>query len=314
MKKLFILCIAAVTLTAMSANVFAQGTGIAPEIGSSHDYWVNATENEGTITQASGNGNNYRWWVSQNTGDLTVAMTAGTEFSVASGTYAGTGGEDNFTIQLVWNPVSAGNTFYLVVEETDASGCINLKATPIQPVNAFDVIFAAINEADEDADNPERCAPDIALTANGTTITYDYGSDEYIYKITSTGLYSDWTFDYDFVNTLGVATSDIGYSTDGGATYSTGETSSGSKTVTPTSGAATVYFKVSVDNGDTEGTEEEGLSEQNMVLTLTNISDGTNAPANIFKADGVTAFGEEDDIEQTQTVKARPATSGIGYN
>jgi hypothetical protein len=51
-----------------------------------------------------------------------------------------------------------------------------------------------------------------------------------------------------------------------------------------------------------------------MVLTLTNISDGTNAPANIFKADGVTAFGEEDDIEQTQTVKARPATSGIGYN
>lgn len=307
MKKLFIL-LAAFALTAMSAKVFAQGSGVAPQIGSAHDYWVNADDD---TTQTSGIGNNYRWWVSENTADLTDAMAAGTEFTVSGGTYNGTGGANNFTIKLTWNPVSAGNTYYLVVEETDASGCVNLKATAIQPVNAFDVIFAAVDGGGNDTDNPERCAPDIELTASGTTITYDYGSGDYIYKISSTGLYSNWTFDYEFLNTLGDATSDIGYSTDG-SIYSTGEAASGSKTVTPTSGSATIYFRVSVDNGDTSGTEEEGLSAQSMVLTLTNISDGNSAPRKIYKSNGSTVFSG--DVEQTQTVKARPATTNIGYN
>lgn len=307
MKKLFIL-LAAVTLTVMSAKVFAQGTGVAPQIGSAHDYWVNADDE---TEQTSGIGNTYRWWVSNTTTDLKVPMTAGTEFTVLSGIYDGTGGEDNFTIQLVWNPVSAGGTYYLVVEETDSEGCKNLKAVAIQPVNAFDIIFAAIDESDGDANNPSRCAPDIALEAdveNVTTIIYNYGSDEYIYKITSKGLFADWTFNYAFANTLGNAAPTIEYSTDG-ATYASTD-ATGFKTVTPVDGEQTVYFKVFVNNG----TAEEGLNEQSMVLTLTNISDGTNAPANIFKADGITAFGEEEDIEQTQTVKARPATSGIGYN
>ena len=123
MKKLFIL-LAAVTLTAMSAKVFAQGTGVAPQIGSAHDYWVNATENEGVITQTSGDDNYFRWWVSNTTTDLKTPITAGTEFTVISGEYNSSGEDNlnNFTIQLVWNPVSAGNTYYLVVEETDAVG------------------------------------------------------------------------------------------------------------------------------------------------------------------------------------------------
>ena len=308
MKKLFIL-LAVVTLTAMSAKVFAQGgTGVAPQIGSAHDYWVNADDE---TEQASGIGNNYRWWVSDLTTDLKTPMTNAGEFTVLSGTYDGTGGVNNFTIQLVWNPISAGGTYYLVVEETDAEGCKNLKATAIQPVNAFGVIFAAVNEADENADNPSRCAPDIALTADGTTITYDYGSDEYIYKITSTGLYSDWTFNYEFTNSLGDATPTIEYSTDGTSYAATNISGTGISVDPDATGQATVYFRVSVDNGDTSGTAEEGLSGQSMVLTLTQISDGTNAPATILNNNG------DDislDVKQTQTVKARPATTGIGYN
>lgn len=312
MKKLFIL-LGVIALSAMSANVFAQGgTGVAPQIGSTHDYWVNANV-EGTA-QTSGIGNNFKWWVSNNTSDLRDAMAEGTDFTVVSGIYSGDGGEDNFTIQLVWNPVSAGKTYYLVVEETDEEGCKNLKAATIQPVNTFDLIFAAVDELDADADNPKRCAPDIALTADGTNITYNYGSDEYVYKISSTGLYSNWTFDYAFTNTLGNATPTIEYSTDG-FDYSSVSASGSDVSVEPdANGTATVYFKVSINNGTTAGTFEEGLDEQSMMLILTGISDGVNAPANIYKSNGTNKFEEDEDIKQTQTVKARPATSPIGYN
>lgn len=306
MKKLVFL-LTAVIMTALSSNVLAQGTGVAPQIGSPHDYWVNASDES---TQTSGSGSTYTWWVSDNASDLLDQMSAGTEFSVASGTYAGTGGVDNFTIELEWNPVSAGNTYYLVVKENDGS-CDNIKAVAIQPVNAFDVIFATIDGLGSDADSTSRCAPDIAISASGTTITYDYGSDEYIYKISSTGLYSDWEFDYAFTNTLGNATPTIEYSTDG-STYSSVSASDTDVSVTPANGAKTVYFKVSLDNGDTDGTYEEILSGQSMVLTLTNISDGTNSPAHTYMSNGSTEFTGA--VKQTQTVKARPSTGNIGSN
>ena len=43
MKKLVFL-LTAVVVTAFSSSVFAQGTGGAPIVGSSHDYWVNARQ------------------------------------------------------------------------------------------------------------------------------------------------------------------------------------------------------------------------------------------------------------------------------
>jgi hypothetical protein len=49
-----------------------------------------------------------------------------------------------------------------------------------------------------------------------------------------------------------------------------------------------------------------------MALTLTNISDGTNAPSKIYKSNGTDEFAG--DVKQTQTVKARPATSPISSN
>ncbi len=302
MKKLVFL-FATVLLTAISANVFAQGTGTAPEIGSTHQYWVNGTygsPNSGAESSI------YTWWISTSSSDLTTPTTSTSDFTVTGGATYNTAEVGETGIELVWNPASVGNTYYLVIKENDGA-CENIKAVAIQPVNAFDVIFAAVDELDADSDNPDRCAPEIALTATGTAISYNYGSDEYIYKISSDGLYSDWTFDFAFTNTIGSATPTIKYSMDG-STYADEGSVSGSKTVTPTLGAATVYFKVNLDNT----TAEEGLSGQSMILTLTNLSDGSNTPAHIYMSDGTTEF--TGGIEQTQTVNARPATTSIGSN
>ena len=293
-------------LTAFGAQTFAQTSGKAPYAGATHQYWVNGAFGD-TKT-----GSAYTWWVSVDT-DLHAPINQ-TDFTVVTtngGADYNTSGSEN-GIELTWNASAAGKTYYLVVQE-DSASCSNLKVIPIQPVNAFDVIFAAIDGSNSDADDPSRCAPDIALTASGTTITYDYGEGEYIYKITSAGVFSDWTFDFNFTNSLGVATADIGYSTDG-STYSTGESNSGTKNVTPVSGAATVYFKVSVDYGDTDtpATSEEVLSELSMTLELTNISDGSNAPAHIYMSDGTSEF--TGNVEQVQTVNERPKTTGIQTN
>jgi len=307
MKKL-VLLFAAVLFTAISANVFAQdGSGTAPSIGSTHQYYVNGTWG----TPSSGAENTYyTWWISTTPADLTTRTTLTSHFSQSDGAAYDTqtkGDVGGTGIELQWTATAdVSQIYYLVVQETDVDGtaCSNMKAIAIQPANNFDVIFAAVNGAATDADNPERCAPDIAISATGTTIAYNYGSDEYIYKVTSAGLYTDWTFNYAFSNTIGSATPTVEYSTDGSSYTTTSD--SGSKTVTPTTGAATVYFRVSLSNG----TAEEGLTAQSMVLDLTNISDGSNAPAHIYMSDGVTEF--TGDIEQTQTVTARPATTGIG--
>jgi hypothetical protein len=205
MKKL-VLFFAAVLLTAISSNLFAQdGTGIAPSIGSTHQYYVN-----GTFGNPNSGAENtyYRWWISTTPADLTNRTSLTSHFSVTAngatydtqtkGDVGGTGIEIQWTSNANINQI-----YYLVVQEEDVDGtsCSNMKAIAIQPANNFDVIFAAINANNADADDPSRCAPDIALSANGTTITYDYGSDSYIFKINSYGLYSDWTFNYAFTNT-----------------------------------------------------------------------------------------------------------------
>nr|WP_321353680.1 hypothetical protein [uncultured Draconibacterium sp.] len=297
MKKL-VLLIVAVVFTAISTNVFAQSTGTLPYIDATHQYWVNGAFGDD-------NGSTYKWWISTTPADLKTAIADPSGFVTVTGTGAAynTAGEVN-GIEFTWLPSAAGNTYYLVVEENDGT-CTNIKAVAIQPVNSFDVTFAAVGTSG-DTDNPERCAPDIALTASGTTISYDYGIGEYIYKITAVGISSEWAFNFDFTNSLDGASSDIGYSIDG-STYSTGESTSGSKTV---SGSTTVYLKVTVTNGATT----EGTSGQSMALELSNILvGGTTSPANIFMSDGSTLFSGGT-VEQTQTVKARPATSGIQTN
>jgi len=306
MKKLVFL-LATVLLTAISANVFAQGTGSAPVVGSSHDYWVNASSE---TTQTSGDGNTYTWWVSTNTSDLTVQEVAGTDFTVNSGTYGESGAVNNFTIDITWNNSAADNTYYLVVEETDTEGCKNLKAIAVQPVaSAFALQFVALDADGLDADDPNRCAPDITVTASGTTISYDYGSETLAFKLVATDIYSAWNFTGSFNNTLGSATPTLEYQI-GGTAGTWDSYTPGNAVSVPynSTGSEDVYVRVIVANG----TSEEGTSAQTVELTLSNVVGTGNVP--------VTEITDASNAEftsapvQTQTVKARPSTSEIGSN
>jgi hypothetical protein len=302
MKKLVFILVA-VLLTAMSVNVFAQtNTGLLPSVGSNHDYWVNASSE---TTQTSGTGNTYVWWISTDATDLIAQETPGTDFTVTNGTYAGTGGVNNFTIGLTWNPSAVGKTFYLVVEETDGTGCKNVKASAIQPTNNFKLEFVALeSDGTTKGDDLSRCAPAITMSAAGTVISYNYGADNFMFKLTASDIYSAWSFKNVFANVVGTAASTIEYKIGAGAW-----TAIATPITVPANAAGTevVLVRVSLVNGT-----EEGTTAQTMQLTLSEVKDaGDNAVTEITDSTG-------GDITTTpvqkQTVNARPATTSIGFN
>ncbi len=304
MKKL-VLFFATVLLTAISANVFAQNTGTSPSVGSTHDYWVNATDES---NQTSGVGNTYVWWISK-AADLVAVETPGTDFTVGSSSIYGTPGDiNNFTIELKWLHPSAGGTYYLVVEEIDGDGCSNKKAVAIQPHALFDVQFVALeSNGTTIGDNLSRCAPDVALSAVGTTITYEYGSDEYLFKLVATDIHTGWEFANSFSNTVGSATATIHYKIGAAGTWTT-------PLVTPilvpvnAAGTEEVYIRVTLDNTSAE----EGTSAQTMQLTLSDVKNEHGTAVNeITDSTGADITGSP---IQTQGVNARPATSTIGSN
>jgi hypothetical protein len=302
MKKLLLLSIFAF-FALVNANVFGQNTGDQPSIGSLHSYWVNGTS---ASAQTSGVGNNYTWWISKTAATLLSPLTAGTEFTVTAGAY-NTSTLNQHSIGLKWNPVAVGTTFYLVVKELGVDGCSNIKAYPIQPKNDFKLLYTVLDGLNVEGDNLSRCAPEVTLSAVGTTIAYDYGSDNFIFKLKATGLYTDWSFDQVFANVLGTATPVTQYKVGAAGAW----TPISSNIVVPANalGQEEVFIRVAVDNGTISGGGEEGKTGQSMKLTLSNVKDaGGNAVVEIKNLAGTAV------TEQTQTVKARPNTSGISFN
>ena len=306
MKKLLFLSIIAL-FTVASANVFGQNTGSDPAVGSKHQYWVNGTFTTPTPAGAS---STYTWWISTTPVDLMTKVTSSTEFTATSGYNTGAVGKNG--IELTWNSASAGKTYYLVVQEDGVAPlCTNIKAYPIQPKNNFQLVFAALDaDGTTPGDNLHRCAPAIALTASGTSITYNYGSDNYLFKLTATGLYTGGSLDYAFAATLNGATATYEYSTDGGATYTTKASTEVALSI-PASATGTkdVFIRVHLVNGTTN----VGTAVQTMKLTLSNVKDaGSNAVTKIYSSNGTTDITATP--EQIQTVNARPATTGISSN
>jgi hypothetical protein len=307
MKKLLFLSIIALFVMT-SANVLGQNTGNLPSIGSKHQYWVNGTYG---VPNTAGATSTYTWWISTSAANLLTPVATPTEFTPTAGYNAGAVGQNG--IEIKWNPSSAGKTYYLVVQETGVAPlCTNIKAYAIQPVNNFELVFAALNaDGTTPGDNLDRCAPSIAVTAAGTAITYNYGSDNYLYKLTATGLYTDWSFVNAFANSLGNAAAVTEYQIGGTAGAWTTITT---PITVPANVAGTevVYIRVALNNGTTAGTFEEGLVARTMKLTLSNVKDaGDNAVTKILNSAAANITSAP---EQTQTVKARPTTSGISSN
>jgi len=309
MKKLLFLSIFAF-FALINASVFGQNTGDKPSIGSKHQYWVNGTYGSPT----TGTNSKYTWWISTDGTNLLNPVASPTEFTPTSH-YNVSGGETGINgIEITWNPSSVGKTYYLVVKEDGASPlCTNIKAYAIQPANNFELVFAMLSGTATNTttgDNLDRCAPDISVSASGTTITYNYGSDSYLFKLTAKGLYTTWTFDYNFANTLGSATATYEYSTDGGSTFNTANaTGTGVSIPASTTGTKDVFIRVNLNNSTTN----EGTTAQTMKLTLLNVKDaGANGVSKIYSSNGTTDITSAP--EQTQTVKARPATTGISSN
>jgi hypothetical protein len=312
MKK-FALLLVAVFLTAISSSVFAKGTGTAPSIGSTHQYWVNGDFG----SPSTGTTSKYTWWISTNADNLLERTTNDAHFTVITangGAAYNTEAEGKNGIEIKWNPsASTESYYYLVVQEVGTDPiCTNMKAIAIRPTNNFSLLFEAIASDGTATDNPSRCPADILLTASGAEIIYNYNSDNFMFKLTSSNLYSGWSLIGTIAETL---------NTDVTVEYKIGETSSfetwtdqPNLTVPAnSSGTEVVYFRVNVNNGKTGDTAiEENTSEKTITLTLSNVKDeGNNLVTEIKNHNG-------DNIKatpvQTQTVKARPATSPISSN
>lgn len=306
MKKL-ILFFAAVFITAISANVFAQGTGILPSVGSTHEYYVNSTD--GTSQDLGDVNNTFVWWVSTNPADLTDQETPGTDFNVIRGDYGGVGSVNNYIIELEWLVASAEDTFYVVVQEFDTDGnqCSNTKAIAVVPQNDFQVQFVAL-EADGSTigDSLSRCAPDVALTASGLDITYDYGVDTVQFKLSASGIYEDWSF----LPLITISSTNISSNSEWKVGAGAWGVFPGDIPANPT-GSEDVYLRVSLDYGDSGGTFEEVTTEQTISLQISAVQSNSNVPATVVDSKDVEF---PTDKTQLHTIQARPATTGISFN
>ncbi len=233
MKKLVFL-FAAVLLTAMSVNVFAQSTGTAPAPGAKHSY---------SITPGNA-GNTLLWKVTK--GDLTTS--AGTDAVISSAATAIT--------DITWAPtVAVGNWYYVHILETDGTGCSNEKVLPVQiTASPFYLTLAAAN-----ATQRYDSAVVVSL-ANSSTPNYDHGNTTIVFTVTPTGLsssYSGYSFDLSLAVPSGF-TSTPAFSANASIT---------SGTVTVTDNAA-VTITYTVDNTNVY-TNASAANAQNYTATAT---------------------------------------------
>ncbi len=170
MKKL-VLLFAAVVLTAINANVFAQSTGTAPAPGAKHSY---------SITPGNA-GNTLLWTVTK--GNLTVS--AGTDAEISSNATA--------TTDITWaTGLTLGDWYYVHIVET-GGGCSNEKVLPVQiTASPFFLTLTAANATD--------CYDNAVVVslADASTPNYDHGNTTIEFTVSPTGLsgsYSGYAFD-----------------------------------------------------------------------------------------------------------------------
>ncbi len=210
MKKL-VLIFAAVLLTAISSNLFAQNTGETPTPGSTWAYSV------------TDNSNTYTWSVTK--GDLST--DAGAD-AVLSGT---TGA----AITITWaSSVAVGDWYYVHVIENDGS-CTNHKVLPVQITESQFYLSIASNQTTTACyDN------DVVVTLNGNTPKYNHGTATVSYVVTPTGLGTATGYTFDIAD---VFTPTAGLSSVPTVTSGNGSVTAGTVTVNDAN-AVTLQFVI----------------------------------------------------------------------
>jgi hypothetical protein len=171
MKKFFIL-FAAVLLTAMSVNVFAQSTGTTPAPGATHSYFITPGNAANEIT----------WTVLKSD----FSTPAGSDVAIDDATAA--------TTDITWaSGLTVGAWYYVQVIETDGDGCSNTKVLPVQITQSdFTLTLAAAN--------PTACydgAVSVSIVSNAPV--YDHGNSTLVFTVTpgaslATSSYTGYTF------------------------------------------------------------------------------------------------------------------------
>lgn len=168
MKKL-VLFFAAVLLTAISANVFAQSTGTAPAPGATHSYFITPGDA----------GNDIQWTVFES--DFS---TVATDATIAT--------DDAATTNITWAPtVNVGDWYYVQVTETDGT-CSNTKVLPVQITESNFTLTLAATEATACYDN----AVSVSIVSNAPQ--YTHGTATMEFTVTPAGMsasYSGYEFD-----------------------------------------------------------------------------------------------------------------------
>jgi hypothetical protein len=273
MKKLVFL-FAAVLLTAISENTFAQSTGTTPAPGATHSYFV--TDNPNTSVE---------WVVTK--GTLTDTTDAVTIVSASAD-----------TTDIVWaDSVSVGDWYYVHVTETDdATGCTNNKILPVQ-ITASPFYLTLLASADDQCYSGAVTAS-IDLS-DPTIIKYDHGNAIIEFTVTPTGLsnaYSGYSFDLDIAYGSYTGLSEtVDFSSNGAI--------SGTKVTVTDNLPVTITYTVDNTTLFTNVTDPDG-DAADFIATATisggkatnGVSDNTNG-----------TYTDDTNV-------ARPHTSGIGTN
>jgi hypothetical protein len=273
MKKLFII-LAAVTLTAMSANVFAQSTGTTPAPGATHSYFITPGDAGNTIT----------WSVTK--GDLTT--DAGTDVTISNASAA--------TTDITWaEGLSTDAWYYVHVLEIDANDCSNEKVLPVQiTASPFYLTLAAANA--------EQCYDGaVSISIDGSDpslINYDHGTATIEFTVTPTGLSSSYD-GYSFDLSLTVPT---GYNAIPAFSANASIEAGGTVTVTDNNAVIITY---TVDNTNVYNNTTDPDGDAADFVATANISNGV-------AVNGVSDSTEG--TYEDETSVSRPHTSGIGTN
>ncbi|RZT93146.1 hypothetical protein EV201_2298 [Ancylomarina subtilis] len=282
MKKIRNLCIAIIALVGLSSAAVAQN-GETPYLGSTHSYTVDDHA-----------GSTYAWSVTtdfQGTADASGVVT----FSATTGN----------SINITWDSPAIGTTYFVHVVETNGEGCSNHKVLAVNPVNGFVLQLASVNDSDAvlTGADLQQCAPDASVTAYdpGTgNFTYAYGTNTFFYKITASGIGNNgWSPQFTLGTTDGAATYVATWGTTSAGTGNTVANLDGTTVndIDVAGGNVSIWIKVVVTNA-------EGVTANPIVVTLL---DGANTSEDEYGNDVTSVTGSA----ATQTVKARPNTSGI---